>query len=336
MPSRRKYRPIPPRRGKDRRSRPGWARHPRPGPEKKSRDWIQISVAALPGLAAVIALAFTWQSINATNVQLQITEQGQITDRYNAAITNLGSPAADVRLGGIYALQRIMRDSPRDQPTVVAVLCAFVRDHVALPPGSASAAWKPTKKDPAATDVEAALTVVGQRNTAHDGDSTVVDLSNSDLRGADLADDNLDGADLTGAHLDGADLGGVDLRAAHLTSAHLTGAHLTGAHLTGAIVNDADLTGALLPFADLTDATLDMTTLRGADLTGAIVNDALLNGADLRGAHLEDAELDHAQLYGAHLDIGDAAYARKHGAVNVLVGSCDIADAQEKIARCGL
>jgi hypothetical protein len=36
----------------------------------------------------------------------------------------------EIGLGGIYALQRIMKDSPRDQPTVVAVLCAFVRDYV--------------------------------------------------------------------------------------------------------------------------------------------------------------------------------------------------------------
>jgi hypothetical protein len=92
------------------------------------RDWIQISVTALPGLAAVIALIFTYVSVNATNGQLQITEPGQITDRYNAAITNLGSPSVDVRLGGIYALQRIMQDSPRDQPAIIAVLCAFVRD----------------------------------------------------------------------------------------------------------------------------------------------------------------------------------------------------------------
>jgi hypothetical protein len=28
-----------------------------------------------------------------------------------------------------YAVQRIMQDSSRDQPTIVAVLCAFVRDH---------------------------------------------------------------------------------------------------------------------------------------------------------------------------------------------------------------
>ena len=63
-----------------------------------------IAVAGSPGIAALIGLIFTFQSVQATNTQLKIAEQGQITDRYNAAITNLGSSSIEVRLGGIYAL----------------------------------------------------------------------------------------------------------------------------------------------------------------------------------------------------------------------------------------
>jgi hypothetical protein len=51
-------------------------------PTRPPRDWIQISVTALPGLAAVIALIFTSLAIRATGDQLQIAEQGQITGRY--------------------------------------------------------------------------------------------------------------------------------------------------------------------------------------------------------------------------------------------------------------
>lgn len=87
----------------------------------------------LPGLAALVALLFTWMSVGQTNKDLRIAEQGQITTRFNAAITNLGSESLDVRLGGIYALQRIMQDSSRDQPTVVSVLSAFVRQHAPVP-----------------------------------------------------------------------------------------------------------------------------------------------------------------------------------------------------------
>jgi Pentapeptide repeats (8 copies) len=200
-------------------------------------------VTALPGLAAVIALIFTWVAVNATNGQLHVTEQGQITDRYNAAITNLGSASVDVRLGGIYALQRIMEDSPRDQPTVVAVLCAFVRDHAkaatakSVHPSATPDATSVPSQPP--TDIQAALTVVGTRNTVYDGSTTVIDFTKADLYLADLSRANLIDADLTGAFLARADLTHADLAGADLTQANLIQANLHFAFLLG-----AKLTGA--------------------------------------------------------------------------------------------
>ena len=43
-------------------------------------------------------------------------------DRYAKAIEQLGSSKLDVRLGGIYGLERIAKTSERDHPTVVEVL----------------------------------------------------------------------------------------------------------------------------------------------------------------------------------------------------------------------
>ena len=46
-----------------------------------------------------------------------------MTDRYTKAIEQLGpDKGLDVRIGGIYALERIARDSPRDHPTIMEVL----------------------------------------------------------------------------------------------------------------------------------------------------------------------------------------------------------------------
>ena len=52
-----------------------------------------------------------------------------MTDRYTKAIEQLGSDKLDVRIGGIYALERVARDSARDHPTVMEVLTAFIREH---------------------------------------------------------------------------------------------------------------------------------------------------------------------------------------------------------------
>lgn len=302
---------IAPRYGRGPRRGPKWARRSHRG-TAQPRDWIQISVTALPGLAAVIALIFTWQSINATDVQLQVTEQGQITDRYNAAITNLGSSSEDVRLGGIYALQRLMQDSPRDQPTVVSVLCAYVRDHSKLPRPDPSGGPRVL---PVTADVQAALAVVGSRDPANDGKSTVVDLSSTDLMdadlvGADLVDATLVGANLTDANLNhanlnhaklgGANLYHTNLGIADLSNADLDGTNLSAAQLSSADLSSADLSGgANLSSADLTGANLTGGILDHANLTGAFLIQANLRGADLTGADLRDAELTGADLTGA-------------------------------------
>lgn len=96
-------------------------------PDPKDRAAAEAStrtglIAGLAGLGALGSLAIATRTY-------RLTQQGQITDRYTKAIEQLGSDKLDVRLGGIYALERIAADSPRDHPTVVEVLSAFVREH---------------------------------------------------------------------------------------------------------------------------------------------------------------------------------------------------------------
>ena len=74
------------------------------------------------GLFAAGALVFTVRNFT-------LSREGQVTDRYTKAIEQLGSDKLDVCLGGIYALERIARDSARDHPTVIEVLSAFIREH---------------------------------------------------------------------------------------------------------------------------------------------------------------------------------------------------------------
>ena len=92
------------------------------------------------GLAAGGALVFTAPNFNLLRRNseqtdqwqrrtYELTEQGQVTDRYTKAIEQLGSKEVDVCIGGIYALERIARDSARDHPTVMEVLAAFIREH---------------------------------------------------------------------------------------------------------------------------------------------------------------------------------------------------------------
>jgi hypothetical protein len=68
--------------------------------------------------------------------QLQVNRQGQVTDRYTNAIEQLGHAGLEVQVGGIYALERIARDSAADRLTIVEVLTTFIRLHSPLSPGT--------------------------------------------------------------------------------------------------------------------------------------------------------------------------------------------------------
>jgi hypothetical protein len=52
----------------------------------------------------------------------------RITESFSKAIEQLGSDKLEVRLGGVYALERISQESPQDYWTVMENLTAFVRE----------------------------------------------------------------------------------------------------------------------------------------------------------------------------------------------------------------
>jgi hypothetical protein len=59
------------------------------------------------GLFAAGALVFTARNFTLSRRTLELTEQGQVTYRYTKAVEQLGSDKLDVRIGGIYALERV-------------------------------------------------------------------------------------------------------------------------------------------------------------------------------------------------------------------------------------
>jgi len=248
--------------------------------------------------------------------QLTLAREAQITDRFTRAVAQLGDDTLAVRLGGIYALERIAKDSPRDYWTFVEVLSAFVRTNAPVTasalPELASVQLGGDQAPP--TDIQAILTVLGRRN--REDERGVVDLRRTVLAGAQLGNAHLANANLVEAHLEGAVLSRAHLEGANLFKAHLGKADLSDAHLEGAMLREANLERAWLPaahleqadirYAHLEDAHLRRAHLEGANLTrahldGAHLGDAHLQGADLSGAHLERAILLETHLEGANL-----------------------------------
>jgi hypothetical protein len=237
-----------------------------------------------------------------------ITEQGEITDRFTKAIEDLGSVGLDkldVRLGGIYTLERLSQDSTADEPTIMEVLGAYVRNHAAEPPVEDALAPVTCARAPLSDmpiDIQAVVTVIARRDpNVAEREPHRVDLSNSCLEGVGLYDI---------AQLRDVSLFSSDLRSAYFSNRDLRGAVLDYANLGDARLDHAKLACRPSPDASKTPGcsphdrtTLSHAHLPAADLTGADLSNADLTHADLHCAKLYGADLSGAILTGAQLDV---------------------------------
>jgi hypothetical protein len=136
----------------------------------KAKAINDVRTTLLQGIGGAVLLLgafYTYQQVQTSRRQLNLAEQGQITERFTRAIDQLGSDHLDLRLGGIYALERIARDSPDDHAAIGEILTAFIRTHAPWPPTLPGqyAATAPMDQVPElkrrAPDVQACLTVLG-------------------------------------------------------------------------------------------------------------------------------------------------------------------------------
>ncbi len=269
---------------------------PSPTDFSQRKEFIQLLAQILGGVLLLIGLYLTWRRITATERNVEVAREGQITERFTRAIDQLGSNRLEVRLGGIYALERIARDSEKDHWQIMEVLTAYIRKN---------APWKKEHNPeeamlrpppPPTTDIQAILTVIGRRKRTYGkGEDQRLNLRMTDLRSANLKNAHLEGAELF-ALLSRADLTGAHLKGAVLVNTHLEKANLKNAHL-----EEADLRGAKLNGAELYKACLLNTRLQGVNLENAYLSEACLEKADLRRAHLEGALLDGTHLEDANL-----------------------------------
>lgn len=237
----------------------------------------------LQGLAGLVvvggAVAAWWQA--------HISREGQITERFTKAVDQLGSSNLDVRIGGLYALERIARNSAADRSAIQFLLGAFIRTHAPWPVGAPGGPEHPTAAVDEhlpwmrvrAADIQAAMGVLGRLPPSRD--ETVISLSRVDLRSIALRDSrlsrsrfrytNLARSVMSGMWLEGSDLTTADLRRATLDHAHLAGANLSRATLQGANLHGTDLSHADLRGTDLSDTVLDRTVLTRAQADNATI-----------------------------------------------------------------
>lgn len=218
------------------------------------------------GLGVLINAYFISKNSESALKNIQLIEDKQITDLFSKAIEQLGSEKIEVRLGGIYTLERIAIDSEKDHWTIMEVLTAFIRQN-------APATNEDESRDKLPIDIQECLTVIGRRKYPNP-EGKRLDLTHVNLFKANLFKSNLRGSNLSEANLLGVDL---------------TEAILTETNLTKAVLSEAKLTGSLLLQTNFTEA-----NLLGVDLTEAVIGEVDFTEADLSEAKVFGATLTKA------------------------------------------
>jgi hypothetical protein len=190
----------------------------------------------LQGLAGVVvvggALA-TWR-------QVRVSREGQITDRLTHAIDQLGNDKVDVRIGGVYALERLAKDSAADRLAVGEILAAFIRTHAPwqaghrsrpeagpLPEVDETMPWLTDR----APDVRTAVLVLGRY--PHDHRHQRLALRRVDLRRTNFYQGSLINVDLAYSSLAACLAAGVHWELCRFFRTDLRKTELIGATLNG-------------------------------------------------------------------------------------------------------
>jgi uncharacterized protein YjbI with pentapeptide repeats len=94
-------------------------------------DAVRTGLAAGAGAGAAVGLILAFRRQHHQEVSTIWTDQDaterRITELYTKAVEQLGSDKAPVRLGGLYALERLAQDNPGQRQTIVNVICAYLR-----------------------------------------------------------------------------------------------------------------------------------------------------------------------------------------------------------------
>ncbi len=185
-------------------------------------------------------------------------------------------PNIEVRLGAIYALERISQDSERDHIAVMETLCAYVRENASAAGCEDFSEYEfrvsgtlPTNNT-ISTDIQTILRVLGRRKDERifyelnhkNGGMFRLDLSNANLRGADLRYCNFNYARFSNSRLEGSTLYGTNFDNAHFWKASLDIADLRKTSL-----NKADLIEVKIRGARFKETNLHLTNISLADFS---------------------------------------------------------------------
>ncbi len=222
------------------------------------------AVGAVIGYIIAISRNITANNQNkSAEEQNRINERARITESMVQAIAQIGTfndkqPNIEVRLGGIYSLERIAKNSDDEYKKIMDILCAYVRV-------TASKKQKPQREtEDTREDTQAAIDVLGTKK------SNLFLFEKRNQFRVNLEDCNLSGYRFSELDFNTYSMSG--------------GAIFDNSLFKSAEFHRADLSYGSFDEADLTEANFEHAKLVGARFLGATFKDTKVHGADFSNA----------------------------------------------------
>jgi len=258
-------------------------------------------------LATIVGGIFLYLNFKVARKNTEIAESRLITERFSKAVEQLADKDRQaVRLGGIYSLERIAKNSPDDHWTVIEVLTSFVRDQSPVTDNSSN--------EEISTEIQAILDVISRRNTGAETEENSINLCGTNLPhanfykakliriyflGANFYKSNFTKAELNGVVLLGAKLDCAVFSEAKLFAVSLDRARMASARLHNAEIYRSKLNNANFYQSSFIEAKIEFTSAHETDFTEADFTQSSLLGCDLSGSNFEGAKFEKTDISGS-------------------------------------
>lgn len=286
-------------------------------PEERT-SFLQVSAQVIAGTVFALGLFFTWET-------LQVNREGQITERFTRAIDQLGHEKIQIRLGAIFALERIARDSARDAGTIGQILLSYL--HESSSRGEVYTDYIPEDEVPedhdtyipggirASADVQAIVTVLGSNEMWQEGRPHRYEIKGIDLQRVDM----------TGLDFHRCDFSHSDLRYSEAVATHFEESDMESTELEHNVFYGSYFQHARFQRCNLWDVSFQHGNLQNSRFIMCQLNRVDFRNSDLTSAkftlgafskvRFADAELSRSDFQGCQFSKSDFSRATLKGAV---------------------
>jgi uncharacterized protein YjbI with pentapeptide repeats len=260
---------------------------------KLEDDTRKTAAQIIGGVLVIGSLIFTYNTLRLQQDTYRLQQEGQFTDRFTKAITQIGDEKLEVRLGGLFALERVAKDSPKDHPAIMEVLSAYVREKSKAQKEKYTKEQIEQKKSDETiensfslvspdTDIRIAINLINRRNFSNDPADFKFDFIEANFRHT-----LLNNAKFTETNFSLADLLYTDFTSSNLSKcgfsfANLKFTNFSKANLTEAVFQFTKISGANFDNANLTKASFFNSEFKATNFLNTNLTNVSFKNIDIR------------------------------------------------------